>query len=68
MWVKDYLELLELQQIIREGVEEAVPGSVRVRAEVASVQQRTNGHCYLELCQSDGRGPVAKLRAIIWRS
>lgn len=67
MWVKDYLELLELQQIIREGVEEAAPGSVRVKAEIASLQQRTNGHCYLELCQSEGSAPVAKLRAIIWR-
>jgi len=65
---QDYLELLELQQIIREGVEDAVPGPVRVRAEVASIQQRTNGHCYLELCQSDSRTQLAKVRAIIWRS
>ena len=65
---QDYLELFELQQIIKEGVEDAVPGAVRVRAEVASVQQRTNGHCYLELCQSDERTQLAKVRAIIWRS
>ena len=65
---RDYLELLELQQIIRDGVEEAVPGIVRVRAEVASVQQKTNGHCYLELCQSDERVQLAKIRAVIWRS
>lgn len=65
---QDYLELLELQQIIREGVEEAVPGSVRVRAEVASIQQKGNGHCYMELCQSDERIQLAKVRAIIWRS
>ena len=65
---QDYLELFELQQIIKEGVEDAVPGAGRVRAEVASVQQRTNGHCYLELCQSDERTQLAKVRAIIWRS
>jgi exodeoxyribonuclease VII large subunit len=64
----DYLELLELQTLIREGVEEALPGSVRVRAEIASLQRRTNGHCYLELCEQGPRGPVAKARAIIWRS
>ena len=64
----DCLELYELQQIIRVGVEEALPGSVRVRAEVASIQQKGNGHCYMELCQSDARGPVAKVRAVIWRS
>ena len=68
MMEQDYLELFELQQIIKEGVEDAVPGAVRVRAEVASVQQRTNGHCYLELCQSDERTQLAKVRAIIWRS
>ena len=65
---QDYMELLELQQVIRDGVEEAVPGVVRVRAEVASVQQRTNGHCYLELCQSDEKTQLAKVRAIVWRS
>lgn len=68
MWERDYLELLELQQLVKEGVEEAVPGPVRVKAEVVSIQQKGNGHCYLELCQSDSRGPVAKARAIIWRN
>lgn len=64
----DYLELLELQTLIREGIEEILPGPVRVRAEIASLQRRTNGHCYLELCESGPRGPVAKVRAVIWRS
>ena len=63
-----FLELYELQQIIRAGVEEAVPGPVRVRAEIASLQQRANGHCYLELAQSGPQGPVAKVRAVIWRT
>jgi len=65
---KEALELYELQQIIREGVEYAVPEEVLVRAEIASIQQRGNGHCYLELCQSGPSGPVAKIRAVIWRS
>ena len=64
----DYLELLELQTLIREGIEDTLPGTVRVRAEIASLQHRSNGHCYLELCESGPRGPVAKVRAIIWRS
>ena len=68
MFEQDYLELIELQQIIQEGIEGAVPGQVRVRAEVAQIQQRTNGHCYIDLCQSDGSGIVAKMKAIIWRS
>ena len=57
-----------MQQIIQEGVEEAVPGPVRVKAEIASLQHKANGHCYLELCQSGLGGPVAKARAVIWRS
>ncbi|MCR5326609.1 MAG: exodeoxyribonuclease VII large subunit [Bacteroidales bacterium] len=65
---KEALELYELQQIIREGVEDAIPEEVLVRAEIASIQQRGNGHCYLELCQSGPSGPVAKIRAVIWRS
>ena len=65
---QDYLELLELQTLIREGIEDAMPGPVRVRAEIASLQRRSNGHCYLELCESGPRGPVAKVRAVIWRS
>ena len=64
---RDFLELLELQTLIREGVEESVPGPVRVRAEIASLQHKANGHCYLELCESGPRGPVAKARAVIWR-
>ena len=68
MFEQDYLELYELQQIIREGVEDAIPGPVRVKAEIASMQQRANGHCYMELSQSGISGPVAKVRAVIWRS
>ena len=65
---RDFLELLELQTLIREGIEESVPGPVRVRAEIASLQHKANGHCYLELCESGPRGPVAKVRAVIWRN
>lgn len=64
---RDFLELLELQTLIREGIEESIPGPVRVRAEIASLQHKANGHCYLELCESGPRGPVAKARAVVWR-
>ena len=65
---RDFLELLELQTLIREGIEESIPGPVRVRAEIASLQHKANGHCYLELCESGPRGPVAKARAVVWRN
>lgn len=62
------LTLLELQEIIRDGVESAVPDKLWIKAEVASVQARGNGHCYLELLQSEDGRLLAKARAVIWKS
>lgn len=64
----DYIELSELQQQLAEGVSELFPGRLWVMAEVASVQVKSNGHCYLDLCQSDGTGVIAKAKAVIWRN
>lgn len=61
------ISLLELQTLIREGVENAIPEKIWVRAETASVQAKPNGHCYLELCQSEDGRVLAKARAVIWR-
>ena len=66
MTVDADISLLELQRLIREGVEDAVPEKLWVRAEVAALQSR--GHCYLELCQSEEGRLVAKARAVIWKS
>lgn len=63
----DAIDLLTLQRLLKEGIEEFFPEAVWVRAEIASLQSKSNGHCYLELCQSDGRGVVAKAKAIIWK-
>lgn len=62
------IDLLELLHILKDGVDGLFPERIWVRAEVASLQARGNGHCYLELSQSDGNGLVAKTRAVIWRS
>ena len=62
------ISLLELQEIIRDGVENSAPDKLWVKAEVASVQARSNGHCYLELAQSEDGRLVAKARAVIWKS
>lgn len=61
----DDISLLELQSLIRDGVEDAVPGKLWVRAEIASIQSKN--HCYLELCQSESGRIVAKARAVIWK-
>lgn len=62
------ISLLELQSLIAEGIEEAVPDKLWIRAEIASVQAKSNGHCYLELCQSEDGRVLAKVRAVIWKN
>ena len=65
---QEKLSLLELQEMIRDGVESAVPDKLWVRAEVASIQAKSNGHCYLELSESEDGRLIAKARAVIWKS
>lgn len=61
------VSLLELQRMVREGLEDLFPEEIWITAEVASVQIK-GGHCYMELSQSGPSGLVAKARATIWRS
>ena len=63
-----YIDLLTLQNTIQEGLEDLFPDKLWVKAEVSSIQVKGNGHCYLDLCQSEGGGAVAKAKAVIWRS
>lgn len=64
---RDYLELAELQARIKEGIEDAFPGKVWVKAEISSLSPRANGHCYLSLSQSRGGKVTAESRAMIWK-
>ena len=64
----EYIDLLELQSQLREEIESSFPERVWVRAEIASVQAKANGHCYLDLAQSEEGRIVAKAKAVIWRS
>ena len=64
---RDYLELAELQARIKEGIEDAFPGKVWVKAEISSWSPRANGHCYLSLSQSRGGKVTAESRAMIWK-
>ena len=67
MTQKDYLDLLELQLRIKEGIADAFPDHYWVKAEIASWSPRANGHCYLSLSQSRGGKSVAEARAMIWK-
>lgn len=65
---KESIDLFELQRLLRTGVEGLFPGKIWVRAEVSSVQVKSGGHCYLELCRNDSGRVLARAKAIIWRS
>ena len=64
----EYVDLLTLQNTIREGLTELFPEKVWVKAEIAAVQARMNGHCYLDLVQSEDGRQLAKVKAVIWKS
>lgn len=66
--VTGYIDLLDLQAMVSDAVADAFPHMVWVKAEISSVSVKGNGHCYIELSQSDGVSVVAKARAVIWRS
>jgi len=65
---REYIDLYTLQSTIRDGLEDLFPDKLWVRAEIASVSVRANGHCYLDLSQSGPSNVTAKARAVIWRS
>lgn len=64
---REYIDLLELQTRIKEGIQDAFPGRYWVKAEISSWSPRANGHCYLTLTQSRAGKPVAESRAMIWK-
>lgn len=65
---RNFIDLFSLQELIRGGVEDALPGKVWVRAEISEIKVKSNGHCYLELSQESGEGLAARANAVIWRS
>lgn len=64
---RDYIDLLELQGMIKESVREAFPEKLWLKAEISSLSPRSNGHCYLSLTQSDKGKVLAECKAMIWK-
>lgn len=62
------ISLYELQEMVRGNLEDGFPEQLWVKAEIAQIQVRSNGHCYLELSQSVEGTLVAKAKAVIWKS
>ena len=63
------LTLLELNGLVRELIETAMPSEYWVEAELSECRE-SRGHCYMELIQRDDRNatPVAKASAKCWAS
>ena len=65
---KEILDLFDLQQKLKMGVECLFPNRQWLKAEVSAVKARQGSHCWLELSQSGENGLVAKASAVIWSS
>lgn len=63
---KKYMDLFSLQARLKAGVESEFPDRIWVKAEISGINRKPNGHCYLELSQSENGALVAKARAVIW--
>jgi len=63
----DRYSLSELQNIIKESIEEKLAGFYWVSAEISELKINYSGHCYLELIEKDRQEDISsKVRAIIW--
>lgn len=67
--MKNTLTLYELNCMVRENLEQAMPDTWWVGAEVSEIRE-VRGNCYMELVQKDPQGntPIAKASAKCWRS
>lgn len=65
---QEYIDLYTLQKRMKEGIEGLFPFRLWVKSEITSINLKSNGHCYLELSQSNDTGILAKCKAAIWRS
>ena len=66
--VNTQLTLSELNSLIRDTLEEAFPSLIWVKAEISDFTVNRNGHCYLELVDTDpvSAQVTARARATIW--
>lgn len=62
------LSLYELNALVKRSLEQCLPQSYWVQAELSDVRTHTTGHCYLEFVQKDARSQslIAKARGTIW--
>lgn len=66
----DVFTLMDLQHRLKIAVNEALPYSCWVKAEVNGLKVNMSGHCYIDLVENDSNGKQfkAKAQAIVWSS
>jgi exodeoxyribonuclease VII large subunit len=61
------LSLSELQGMVKNALELALPESFWVKAEISELTVNRSGHCYLDLIETDSANTItARVRATIW--
>jgi len=62
------LSLLELNQLVKDTLDDAFPSLIWVKAEISEMTINRTGHCYLELVDIDPQSKevLARARATIW--
>ena len=64
--MKQQFTLSELNQSIKETLQNTFPAPVWVVAEVSEMKENRTGHCYLELIEKEENTIIARSRATIW--
>lgn len=64
----DALSLYDLNALVRRSLEQCLPDTYWIQAELSDVRTNSTGHCYLEFVQKDARSNslIAKARGTIW--
>ena len=60
--------LVDLCAAIGEAIEANFESPIWIEADITSLSARANGHCYLDLSDTDEENNEAKLRGTIWRN
>ncbi|MCR5709329.1 MAG: exodeoxyribonuclease VII large subunit [Bacteroidales bacterium] len=67
---KNPIGLLDLQQRVKDTVEEGLRETLWLKAEISELKQNPTGHCYMTLVEKDSgsNAVLAKAQAIAWAS
>lgn len=60
------LSLYELNTIIKSAINDALPDTCWIIAEIADAKTNQRGHCYLELVEKEDDKTIAQVKATIW--